>query len=715
MKKIILLVAILQSFATLSWGQGFSCTAGEMSLQAYKEHPELLVSKQELEQFTQEYIKQRHLHSGRAIDTHYVVPVVFHILHNGGDEMITDKTVKIEMLHFNEYFNKANPELPTVEPSFGPIVGDAKIEFRLARLDPKGNPTNGIDRIYTRSTYVGSNNTKMRPWPRDKYLNIWAVKGLWDNQSRSSDTSASGVLAFSQYPSSVVNVINGDIVDGIITKWQQIGSNAAFSRPTIAHEAGHWLNLSHVWGDTNNPGVACGDDGVNDTPLTKGHQNTCPSKTAKACTPNILENVQNIMNYAECHVMFTEGQVDRMHAALRSPVSGRSNLWTDSNLMATGVFDTMQPIVSKPIADFTINTHDVCVGNDVVLQNASYNADVTSLNWVLPADASTNNNLSDAVIKVNFFTPGWKTVTLEATNANGTGTATKTLIYVSDLTATPSIVAPFVETFENASSAAMWHPINADNNNTLFSHYTRGGYFSNGSYKLNNYDLHYDGDLDDLVSPSFDLSNLSGTDLNLSFKYSYVVFSQDDYKDSIGTLAVFGSIDCGNTWSRLYYKQGYGLYQGIVPAPYNASPLQEYWSNVSIAIPNSYQNANPKFLIQVRGKKDGNNFYIDNINVGRAAEPNGVRDIATSSIDAMSVVPNPATETTKLLVNLTEPIEANVRIVDMLGHVVSEAYHGSLSQGVHELPLNLGTISSGLYSVILTDGTSSRQVRMVKY
>ncbi len=45
---------------------------------------------------------------------------------------------------------------------------------------------------------------------------------------------------------------------------------------TLTHEAGHWLSLSHTWGD-GEINVACGDDAVSDTPETKGHFSTCPS------------------------------------------------------------------------------------------------------------------------------------------------------------------------------------------------------------------------------------------------------------------------------------------------------------------------------------------------------------------------------------------------------------------------------------------------------
>ena len=53
--------------------------------------------------------------------------------------------------------------------------------------------------------------------------------------------------------------------------------------------------------------------------------------------------------------MFTVGQANRMDAALNSPIGGRNNLWSPSNLLSTGTDDITydNPIICPPIADFT--------------------------------------------------------------------------------------------------------------------------------------------------------------------------------------------------------------------------------------------------------------------------------------------------------------------------------------------------------------------------
>ena len=228
---------LLVSFLSLGaiQAQNFSCTAGERSLEQYAKHLELLVAKAQLDSFTKEFIRHKHAISTRSGG--YIVPVVFHILHDAGIEDISDSLIYVEMQHWNEYMSATNAELSTTAAAFNSLIGNSQVEFRLAQKDPQGNCTNGIERIYTQATYVGNNNTKLHPWPREKYLNVWLCRAV------ERDATNYGVLAYSMYPSAVATYVNSNIIDGIIAKYFVVGANDAFSRPTLAHECGHWMNL----------------------------------------------------------------------------------------------------------------------------------------------------------------------------------------------------------------------------------------------------------------------------------------------------------------------------------------------------------------------------------------------------------------------------------------------------------------------------------------
>jgi len=87
---------------------------------------------------------------------------------------------------------------------------------------------------------------------------------------------------------------------------------------TTTHEVGHWLNLSHIWGEARVP--TCADsDSVDDTPNQWGPNFGRPTFPSASCD-NVPDGdlFMNYMDYVDddTMVMFTTGQVARMHAAL---------------------------------------------------------------------------------------------------------------------------------------------------------------------------------------------------------------------------------------------------------------------------------------------------------------------------------------------------------------------------------------------------------------
>ncbi len=699
--------------------QGFSCTSGEETQKQYAKHPELLVAKDQLDAFTKDYVRQQQQRraSGQRIvnDSTKIIPVVFHIQHDAGVEDISDATVYTEMSHWNEYMQARNAELATTDSTFVPLIGNPNIEFRLAQIDPNGNPTNGIERIYTQSTYLGNNNTKLDPWPRDKYLNVWLTKGI------DKDVTFYGTLAYSMYPSSVATYTNNDIIDGILAKYFVVGANAQFSRPTLAHECGHWMNLEHTWGNTNAPEIDCGDDDVDDTPITKGNQNTC-IHYLKVCNPPIIENEQNIMNYADCHFMFTQGQVDRMHAALNSPVAGRSTIWSAANLAATGTTDSLQypnpNSTAVPVADFAVNNRLTCVGTPVTLTDVSWNAEITGRNWTVPVDAvfEGGTSASDVSPKVSFNTPGWQEVTLTVSNANGSNSKTKSMIYVSDANALPT---PYFEGFEDANAAqSKWSVLNYDNNNTLFQYQTGVGHYSNACYRMNMYNANYDGDRDDLLSPMFDLSGIDISQQTLEFDYSWATNDANHMSDSIATIAVYATKDCGTTWTRIYYNLGgYNMYNAgtIANMPYVPGQTDEYWRHITINLPQTFVgNQAVNFKWSVTSAKGANHFYIDNINLGQSTA--GVASVRENTVGTMNIIPNPANGGTATLALDISRASANTtaKVYDMEGREVMTIFNGETQAGQKNVTFNTEVLSNGVYLVKVSDGKTSIQKRFVK-
>jgi hypothetical protein len=92
-------------------------------------------------------------YSNRSSVACYTIPVVFHILHLGGPENISDAQVNDALRILNEDFRKLNPDTSLIVPVFKNIAADACIQFSLASLDPNGKCTTGILRYYDSLTF----------------------------------------------------------------------------------------------------------------------------------------------------------------------------------------------------------------------------------------------------------------------------------------------------------------------------------------------------------------------------------------------------------------------------------------------------------------------------------------------------------------------------------------------------------------------------------
>ncbi|MBS1622745.1 MAG: PKD domain-containing protein [Bacteroidetes bacterium] len=652
------------------------------------------VTKDSLEAFTKEFISH-HPTDHAARSTSYVVPVVFHIIHDGGSELLSDSIISVELSHLNEYFSASNPELSAVAHPFDTLIGNAQIEFRLAQKDPNGNCTNGIDRIYTQATYVGDDYTRINDWPRDKYLNIWLSKALY------YDASYYGTLGYAFDPP-VVDA--APAIDGLMLKSLMAGTNNPYLRNLSAHMAGHWLNLLHlesVCTDTINDYVA-------DTPPMSYVNSACDTSQS-ICNPPVRENVQNIMTSGTCHYMFTKGQTERMWATLNAPTAQRNNISLQANLAATGT-DVPNPVsCAVPIADFTSSARYICISTPVTFTDASYNAAVSSRTWTFPADA-TANTTSGKIATVSFALPGWHQISLQVSNANGSDQAIKTIVYVTNGYQLPT---PLFEGFEYGTTAqSPWQAVNYDNNSTAFNLSTAGGHQSQSCFKLNQIDASYEGDVDILASPPLDLSTLDSTNATFSFDYSYATADPNHANDSSAQISLWVSSDCGSTWHYLYKISGQSIFNaGVQTTPYVMDPGQN-WQTVTVEIPSAYRIPGINFEIRAKSGTKTNNLYIDNINIGQSTL--GISLLQTR-VNTMSITPNPAAYSADLLVSTNSDIRGSVVILDMEGRIVQNVYAGILPAGDKHLALRTDLLSSGVYTVQLTDGITALNRKLVKF
>jgi PKD repeat protein len=539
------------------------------------------------QQLEQEYLSVNQRNS-RAIK---VIPVVFHVIHQNGSENISEAQIQDQMRILNEDYNKKNTDLIDVVSSFVNVIGDAGIEFRLAQLDPSGNPTNGIDRIVSNLTNQGGDNAKLNPWPRKSYLNIWIVKN-WNS------SIPNGVLAYAYRPASVQGNPN---VDGIIVLSQYVGSigtsSPTYAR-TLTHEIGHYLNLLHTWGSTNNPGVSTNcndDDGVSDTPNCIGTF-TC-NTSSQSC--GSLDNIQNHMDYSECTVMFTVGQSNKMITALNTSVAERNNLSTPSNLTTTGVNQLT-------IANFKANRVTICQHETIDFTDISQ-YDPTSWTWTFPNGASGSSNLRNPSEK--YTDPGLYDVSLTAQNTSTSINKTK----VGYIMVNPSLgkFAPFTEDFSsvNQLNHEDWYGVNDQDNAYQFVADPDHGYSNSNCLRIENFGNETKSK-DELRSTTYDLRMFSS--VNVTFKIAYAQKTISD----ISKLTLYISNDCGKSWTPRWSAIGPTMANAPVTSTYYTPSGTQDWKTItvsSITGPLLSQTSQLRFVFE---NKNGNNLYIDDVNVG---------------------------------------------------------------------------------------------------
>jgi hypothetical protein len=326
------------------------CGQDEYQQKIYNEDPSLRPENnpayQELEEFTRNFRPSSSFErdsniGGLEIGTDYIIPVVVHVIHNNGVENISDQAVERAIELLNVFYAGESAFDQNIDPDFIAVRGaftGKSLRFVLAKFDPDGNSTNGIDRhLDATYTYQGENNNMRLTyhWPRENYFNIYVVAQAISNSTTSG---------FATFPPSVDGPTYAYLDGHVMSGWA-FGEHGEMWQTwyhNLSHEVGHWLNVYHIWanaGGNGNPYYCDFDDSVTDTPNTQGNSlsdlDYFPGVGAVS-TCGTKDNYTNMMDYTSAtYAMFTEGQKARMEAALNSSVADRNNLWSVNNVLTT--------------------------------------------------------------------------------------------------------------------------------------------------------------------------------------------------------------------------------------------------------------------------------------------------------------------------------------------------------------------------------------------
>lgn len=666
-----------------------------------------------------------------------VIPVVFHIIHNYGPENISDAQVIDAVEKLNIDYQKLNADTVDTYPLFKSRAANIGVEFRLAKIDPNGNCTNGIERIADpRTGYAYFSVMHDYCWTPSHYMNIFCVDFIYpEGINLPSGAFIGGMSPFPPSNTLTQALTGGDtLMDGVLIRQDCIGSIGtatnmggmglnAMNR-TFTHESGHYFNLYHPF----NTGVlcilfgldgcgsemwGCGDE-VADTPpvqvatqntgtscYTPGSRNTCSNDS-----PDEPDMIENYMDYqwGYCTNIFTLGQKDRIDATF---TADRAKLWTVENLTATGVLDT-NTYLCAPIADFDANHKMICAGTVVNFIDFSYNGAADTWSWSFPGGTPATSTDQNPAITYN--TPGTYSATLTVSNASGSDSIEKqNLIIVYDPTTAQD--APFTEGFE--TNIGSYYNYNMDGNPWAI---TDSAKFSGSkSLYISNYSNNYPNSIDEIITPSIDFTAFTPapTLLQMKFQLAYtgktVTNALTSAVDTVWDyLKVYVSTDCGKTWTLRYSKTATNLATAALTANRFFPASTADWRQEVVSLNPYISNDNVKIKFQFTSG-GGNNIFIDDINI---SVPTGIEELA-SEIE-LNVYPNPMNESTVITFNTTEKENVKIEVLDLLGNQITAVCDAYMNAGPQKVTLSKEQFgAAGFYFVKITIGGRSLMQKIV--
>ncbi len=329
-KKFLTLAAsCLLTFGAIAQNApGRSCGTTAYNDEQLKNDPTLRLRMEQIEQQTKDYEIQNAANKFSAVVT---IPVVFHVLYstNNATQNVSDDRLFEQINVLNKDFSHTNADANNAPAVFKALAANTNIQFCLAVRTPSGTTTNGIIRKATTVTsFSTNNNVKFSAnggddaWPASSYLNIWVCN------------LGGGLLGYAQFPGGTASTDGVVVLNGSVGGPNAPGTSTPYHLGrTATHEVGHWVNMSHIWGDSN-----CGNDLVNDTPTQQTSNFSCPTFPHVTCSngPN-GDMFMNYMDYVDdgCMNMFTAGQSTRMNA-LFAPGGARVGIVTSQGCVPVG-------------------------------------------------------------------------------------------------------------------------------------------------------------------------------------------------------------------------------------------------------------------------------------------------------------------------------------------------------------------------------------------
>lgn len=693
---ILIFILLVMVITTPLYSQERCATVQYMQL--LRNEGKIKQTEEQFEQALQQRIKNRQLQQ-QTHRTHggpYQVPVVVHVIHNdeliGTGSNISEAQILSQIDVLNKDFKRLNDDANNTPAQFLPNAGSFDIEFVMARRDPSGLPTNGINRVKgTRATWTMSNDAEFKGlsyWPSEDYLNIWVI-----------DFSGS-FIGYAQFPVSTMQGLEDyqnsiAATDGIAIDYKAFGTidagpfdlDSRYNRGrTTTHEVGHFFGLRHIWGDND-----CGTDYVTDTPQQKNSTTTCPSHPqSTVCGTSIVKMFQNFLDYTDdaCMNIFTQGQVSRMETIIDDAnVPRRNSLLNSPGLLNPNcsVIDVAILSVESPgpvtcdenaIFKIKIKNRSCSDVNSVKVEYTVNQGNLQTNTITLSPSLSINGSTNLTIPAVN-FQEGLNTITLTITQVNTVSDddpSNNTLASTIVVDKTQDKI-PLRENF-NTLVWPIVSPqmgINWQLTSTNFGLSASVQAFNAGTVGTEAW----------LVTPTLDFSGVSQASVFFDLSYGY---NETDFD----RLKVFASGDCGVTYNPLNFDKAGPDLANIVTTSSWLPTTSDKWHPKKYINLNDLAGLTNVRLAFVFTNASGNNIYLDNIEFFTSDNPEPV----TIGNDLFSVYWKNETEAS-LTFNLPERMPVRIQVIDIMGRM----YFDTLAPDIlnQTFPVDLEVASSGIY------------------
>jgi hypothetical protein len=286
-------------------GQARRRACGTMAahMMLLEKHPEFRARQFQLEQdFARRRMERVSVGKLKTV----MVGVVVNVVYQTDAQNVSLAQIKSQIAVLNRDYAAKNPDRSKAPDPWKGLITDSRLRFKLVKVrrvhteTPSFTTDDGVKQAATGG---------VAPLSPQKYLNLWVC------------ALSGGLLGYAQFPGGPA------ATDGVVIHYRAFGTTGSAQAPfnlgrTATHEVGHYFNLRHIWGDTED---CSGSDFVPDTPNCAGPNYGTPTFPTITCHngPN-GDMFMNYMDYVDdvAMFMFTAQQVLRMRVTLEGPRSG---------------------------------------------------------------------------------------------------------------------------------------------------------------------------------------------------------------------------------------------------------------------------------------------------------------------------------------------------------------------------------------------------------